>query len=128
MLIIKQKWIARTDLQANPDVLYLFGDNLLRQGWGGQAAEMRDEPNSCGIATKRYPYTTTNSYFYDADPDVFNIIDEEFKKVVAMFSAGRFKAIVVPSSGLGTGLSNLQSTAPTLLKYIEDKVESLKNI
>jgi redox-sensitive bicupin YhaK (pirin superfamily) len=30
--------------------LFVFGDNLRRTGFGGQAAEMRGEPNAVGIA------------------------------------------------------------------------------
>ena len=35
------KVITRDKIKENPDVLYLFGDNLLRKGLGGQAKEMR---------------------------------------------------------------------------------------
>ena len=54
-MIIYQKFIYRSDLKANPSVLYLFGDNLQRVGLGGQAKEMRGEPNAVGIATKKAP-------------------------------------------------------------------------
>ena len=43
MPVVRQKRIVRAELQANPHVLYLFGDNDQRDGYGGQAAEMRDE-------------------------------------------------------------------------------------
>ena len=35
-----EKIIKRDKLKSNPDILYLFGDNLLRKGLGGQAKEM----------------------------------------------------------------------------------------
>jgi hypothetical protein len=47
--------IYRRDLRANPESLYLFGDNTKRVGIGGQAREMRGEPNAVGIATKNAP-------------------------------------------------------------------------
>lgn len=40
MIVIKQFRIYRKDIQANPHILYIFGDNLDRKGFGGQAAEM----------------------------------------------------------------------------------------
>lgn len=52
MIVLHQKFIFREDLQANPDVYYLFGDNVERRGLGGQAKEMRGEPNAIGVATK----------------------------------------------------------------------------
>ena len=48
------KVITRDKIKENPDVLYLFGDNLLRKGLGGQAKEMRGEPNTLGIVSKKY--------------------------------------------------------------------------
>lgn len=41
MIVIKQKWIKREDLQNNPNIIYLFGDNVSRIGMGNQAGEMR---------------------------------------------------------------------------------------
>jgi hypothetical protein len=55
-MIIYQKYIKREDLRANPTVLYVFGDNEARTGLGGQAKEMRGEPNAVGIATKASPW------------------------------------------------------------------------
>jgi len=50
MPILYQDQIKRDDLRAHPDRIYLFGDNVARQGRGGQAKEMRGEPNALGIA------------------------------------------------------------------------------
>ena len=55
MPIKYQKWIERSDLQNNPEDVYIFGDNYARQGLCGQAKAMRGEPNALGIATKRTP-------------------------------------------------------------------------
>jgi len=41
MPIKYQKWIERSDLQNNPEDVYIFGDNYARQGLGGQAKAMR---------------------------------------------------------------------------------------
>ncbi len=56
-MIIFQKFIYREDLKNNQGVIYLFGDNDMRRGRGGQAKEMRGEPNSIGIRVKKSPGT-----------------------------------------------------------------------
>ena len=56
MPVIYQKRICRDDLRRNPNAVYIFGDNEARTGLGGQAREMRGEPNAMGIATKRSPH------------------------------------------------------------------------
>ena len=129
MLVIKQHRIYREDIQANPDVLYIFGDNLDRRGFGGQAKEMRGEINSFGIATKRsISHNFPNDYFFDSQPDVRSIIDKEFTHLRAMAKDCEYRAIVVPLDGIGTGLSRLQENAPKLLKYINEKLGELKDL
>ena len=134
--------IYRSDLQANPDVLYIFGDNLDREGCGGQAGEMRGEPNAFGIATKRaishgYP----QDYFFDTQKDAPLVLQAEFdnlEKELKQFlrtpvgfistNTRKWNAVVVPSDGLGTGLSKLPETAPKLLEYINQRIEGLRRL
>lgn len=40
------KIITRDKIKENLEVLYLFGDNIIRKGLGGQAKEMRGEDNA----------------------------------------------------------------------------------
>ncbi len=49
------KYITRTIVQENPDILYVFGDNMTGTGYGGQAAQMRGEVNAVGVPTKWRP-------------------------------------------------------------------------
>lgn len=121
MIIIKQHRIYRTDIQSNPNVLYIFGDNLKRTGFGGQALEMRGEPNSFGFATKRKPeYGFEDCYFHDYDEDVLDIVDEELLRLRDRLSL--FEAVVIPSEGIGTGLALLPKKAPKLLEYINNQL------
>ena len=53
--VIYQHRIYRSDLVENRECFYVFGDNLRREGLGGQAGEMRGEPNAIGVATKHAP-------------------------------------------------------------------------
>lgn len=127
MIVLKQHRIYRKDIQANPDVLYIFGDNLDRKGFGGQAKEMRGEPNSFGIATKRsITHNYPDDYFFDAQEDVINIITNEFDHLYAYIMASSYKAVVLPLDGIGTGLSKLPEYAPNLLKYINNLLGALE--
>lgn len=118
MPLIYQKMIVRADLQRNPQVLYVFGDNLQRTGFGGQAKEMRGEPNAIGVATKRAPGRRDCDYFSDDDL-AFNELSiySDLKEVMDALARGR--VVVWPADGLGTGLSQLPTRAPQTWDYLE---------
>lgn len=127
MLVIRQYRIYREDIIANRQLVYIFGDNLERKGYGGQAEEMRGEPNSFGIAMKRRPMSKTNScYFFDAQLDVQKIIDDEFERLYEHISENDYHGIVVPTEGIGTGLSKMTEYAPISLKRINFLLEELR--
>lgn len=117
----KLDFISRNHIKANPDTLFLFGDNDTRKGFGGQAKEMRGEPNSVGIRTKSLPSMGTDAFWTDATLDE-NIkkIDEDFARVEAY--KGK---VVIPSKGLGTGLSELAKKAPKTFAYLQERLDSL---
>lgn len=124
MRIIRPTWVRRADLQANPQRLYLFGDNEARAGFGGQAAEMRGEPNAVGIRTKAAPHRGPSAYWTDATYERNReMIDEDLAPVVAHWAAGG--EIAIPADGLGTGLSNLPNTAPRTYAYLEARLAQL---
>ncbi len=123
-MIIFQYRIYRSDLTLNPDVYYCFGDNDDRIGLGGQAAEMRGESNAIGIRTKKSPGHADRDFYKDEEFDeCARKIDEDFAKVEVMLKGGR--AIVFPTEGFGTGLSELKKYAPKLLEYIEETMVRL---
>jgi hypothetical protein len=127
MPVIYQKFIYRADLQANPFVLYLFGDNLKRQGMGGQAKEMRGEPNAVGIATKKLPSQYDNSFFSDDDFDLFE--ENYLADMEMVYSHLDHKGtVIVPLDGLGTGLSELPTRAPKIDTYIKTAIRNLVEV
>lgn len=127
MSVLFQKFIYREDLKANPDVIYVFGDNTEREGLGGQAGEMRGEPNSIGVATKWTPTSGTNAYFSDEEFDtVIEIIKNDFELVEKAIREGR--TVVIPLDGLGTGLSKLPEMAPKVDKWLKDYIVHLAEI
>jgi len=125
--IIFQHRVYRVDLQNNPDVLYLFGDNDERTGYGGQAGEMRDEENAVGVRTKWSPGARPSDYFRDRDFDkVSEMIHVDLER--AKEHLGNGGVLVIPADGLGTGLSQLPQRAPRINAFLVEELEKLKDI
>ena len=124
-MIIFQHRIYRIDLRANPDVLYVFGDNVKRIGLGGQAGEMRGEPNAVGVATKWSPFMNESAFFNDVDYDgIAKIIDADFEPLFKAAMNG--KTIIIPADGLGTGLSEMPTRCPKLYQLVRNNIGILK--
>lgn len=118
------KIIKREKIRQNPDVLYLFGDNMIRKGLGGQAKEMRGEPNTVGIVTKKYPNNKDTSFFRDSDFKLFkDLLIEDMEVVISRIQSGNYKAIVIPQ--IGVGLAKLPDNAPKCFKLLQTSLKSL---
>lgn len=117
--------IRRKDVQDNPDVLYLFGDNTARKGLGGQAKEMRGEPNTCGICTKRYP--SNEEYAFMSD-EYFTknqiIISSDINRAIDMFFKEMYTCIIIPP--LGVGLAKLPEKAPKTYEWLQSELKRLE--
>jgi hypothetical protein len=105
----------RSDLRANPDKFYVFGDNVQRTGFGGQAAYMRGEPNAIGLATKWSPSMSPHAFFDDT-LDCKSVVERDLMQVQRLLDDG--KTVVVPADGIGTGLSQLPKRDPHLHDFI----------
>lgn len=123
MQIEYRKRILRDELRSEPDTLFLFGDNLEGVGYGGQAGAMRGEPNAIGIPTKRKASHTEDAYFTDND-----LMEAIFYIDIAFDSIPKNAKVVIPEDGLGTGLAELPTRAPSILKYIEEKIQDLHKL
>lgn len=112
-MIIWQKWITRQDLQSNPGILYIFGDNEIRRGLGGQAKEMRGEPNAVGVATLAAPGTfwTEN----DTRRQCF-VIDTDLSRIIPNLLLNQ--PVIWPADNIGTGLAHLDRLAPTTFAHL----------
>ncbi len=116
MPIKRMDWITRQDLRGNPEAVFVFGDNVERRGYGGQAAAMRGEPNAIGVATKWKPSMSAAAFFDDSIECQVAVM-QDLKKVQDALDAG--KTVYVPKDGIGTGLSRLFATAPNLDRFIK---------
>ena len=118
------KIITRDKVKENPDVLYLFGDNLLRKGLGGQAKEMRGEPNTLGIVSKKYPSNSSSSFYTDEDfYSWLEVFSSDIKNLAESVNSGKYRAIVIPQ--IGVGLADLPNKAPRIWKYLKTTLDSL---
>lgn len=53
-----EKFVTRAMVRAEPDTLFVFGDNLERRGLGGQAREMRGSSTRSGSRPRGHPIAT----------------------------------------------------------------------
>jgi hypothetical protein len=125
MIVEKQKWITRKDLRNNPHKAYLFGDNIKKRGYGGQAKEMRGEPNAIGIPTKLLPSKHKEAYFNDEKD--FAYVTILIYNILQDLKNSDFQIVVIPEDGIGTGLARLDKTAPRIFEYLQKQLEELEN-
>ena len=116
--MINFRIIKRAELKNNRDVVYLFGDNLVEKGYGGQAREMRGEPNAYGIPTKKYPSMNRDAFFTDGE---YDMNCRRIDKAIAKIPLG--KKIIVPQ--IGVGLAKLPEKAPKTYKYLKEAISQL---
>lgn len=129
---IYQRRIYRADLRANPHVVYLFGDNLQCIGMGGQAGEMRGEPNAVGIPTKKAPGMHEWDFFTDDEYErnckaldiAFDHLQRQRLELMAEYCTDQIP-IVIPLDGLGTGLAELDTRAPRTFAYLQERLRQL---
>ena len=123
--VLTMKWITRACVREHRDYIFLFGDNLIRRGLGGQAAAMRGEPNVVGMPTKKLPSNSENAFFTDSEL-VQNkaVIDQAFEHLTHISIAPE-QIIVIPADGLGTGRAQLESRAPLTFAYLQKRLAEL---
>lgn len=112
-IIVTSNWYTPQFVASNPTYLFVFGDNLLRVGKGGQAV-IRDLPNTFGVATKATPSMDTKAFFDDANPEHLKQLKTDLGMLKEIGNLGSYYAIVFPTSGLGTGLAQLREKAPDI--------------
>ena len=96
--------------RANPDDIFVFGDNIVKAGKrkGAGQAEIRDEPNAFGIPTKRSPSTKDDAYFSDLDTEIAAVKS----RLRELYKLAKTKRIVFPAAGLGTGRAKMATKSP----------------
>lgn len=145
---------TRQEVNDNPDVLYVFGDNTNRTsgsnpisndskyartyGLGkmfpnATAAIIRGMDNAMPVSTQHWYDPSTgrtrdSGRWNDSDIDDFKkIIDAEFQAIKDEWDTGKYRKIYLPSTGLSNGkISQItEARTPVLFKYLYDKTADL---
>lgn len=111
--------------RAFPDALFIFGDNLVNHGKGGQAI-IRDEPNAFGIPTKRLPSNEPNAFFSDRKEEMDIVLNRII--LLSSYKAIMNYKLVFPADGIGTGLANLKNKSPKIYKLIDLSFQKLFDV
>ena len=145
---------TRQEVNDNPDVLYIFGDNTNRTsgsnpisndskyarayGLGkmfpnATAAIIRGMDNAMPVSTQHWYDPSTGrtrdaGRWNDSDIEDFKkIIDAEFQAIKDEWDTGKYRKIYLPSTGLSNGkISQItEARTPVLFKYLYDKTADL---
>lgn len=117
-VIVQKKWFTKEQIEEDRNVYFLFGDNVIRKGTGGQAKVCRDQPNCIGIVTKLKPDYEETSYMSDDNyEENIKKINADFRLVYELLQNG--KTVIFPYDGIGTGVAELPKRAPQTFEYIQ---------
>lgn len=145
---------TRQEVNDNPDVLYIFGDNTNRTsgsnlisndskyartyGLGkmfpnATAAVIRGMDNAMPVSTQHWYDPSTGrtrdaGRWNDSDIDDFKkVIDAEFQAIKDEWDTGKYRKIYLPSTGLSNGkISQItEARTPVLFKYLYNKTVDL---
>ena len=101
MATYKNLTITHEFLDMNPDAYVIFGDNLIKKGFGG-AAKLRDHPHAIGFITKKYPDNKDESFYR---PEEYSpVFFEELEKLKVLVKRKPEKTFYITQ--LGGGLAN----------------------
>ena len=123
-MIDPKEMITREEIKKNPDILYVFGDNDIRKGYGGAAKVARDEKNSIGVRVKKLPSLENNAFYTDKE------LNQNCDKIFSDFKNIRnqkhkYKEIKI--FPLGTGLAKLEEKAPKTFNFLNEQIKFLKS-
>jgi hypothetical protein len=118
-----ERLITPAMCRAEPETLWVFGDNLRRAGMGGQAV-IRGLPNAVGIPTKRAPSWRDWAFFTDADLARYNDASTDaWVRLMEHVAVGG--EVVLPFDDLGTGRAELKRRAPRVWAELQSDVNEL---
>lgn len=91
--ILRQTWTTREDVRANRGVIFVYGDNVAREGQRGLARQMRGEPNAHPISMSWGPF---DPFTHASAEEAMAHIEQDLDALLARSP----KLIVWPLSGL----------------------------
>ena len=95
------EFISESYLRKYPNDVFVFGDNTIRIGKKG-AAILRDEPNTYGFITQKYP--SSRDFAHYRVNEYKQIFINEMEKLKSTIASNPDKTYLI--SKLGSGLAN----------------------
>ena len=125
-IIIFNGYWSIADVKKYKNALFVYGDNDAGLGKRGQAI-IRGLSNTIGIPTKKYPSNNNKSFYNDGEFDeniikIKNAINNIIKESI------KYKYVVFPEDGFGTGLARLPTKAPKTYQFLVESIEDLKKL
>lgn len=116
-------FITEEFLKKNPNIIFVYGDNLLHKGLKG-AAKLRNNKNTYGFITKKYPNYNNNSYY---TPEEYKpIFEKELKKLINEIQNNPNKTYLI--SRLGAGLANRFKIYEKVIKEGLEPLKQFSNV
>lgn len=125
MALLYIKRYSRTYIQAHKDWIFVFGDNLKRTGYAGQAYEARGEMNAIGIATKKEPAMHPDAFFNNGSYSEWIEAERPAIEMLLTYSHAK-RTIIWPLDGIGSGMAQLRARAPSIWDALEDLRSTLE--
>lgn len=119
--VTQKEWFSVQQCLDHPENLYVFGDNIMRVGNGGQAV-IRGCENSYGIATKRTPSMHESAFFSDTNHE-YQCVFSDLLRLEEIYTSGKYEYIIFPSDGLGTGLARMPEKSPILYRRMNEFIQ-----
>lgn len=119
-VILFDDWYSRALCRRHPDLTFVFGDNLLGFGKGGQAI-IRDEPNAFGVPTKRRPSMAPGSFFEEGNVADLDAVLGPLSILWKHLREGLSIVVPVTKAGdvsLGLERAELRTRAPSIYNTI----------
>jgi hypothetical protein len=126
-VILFSGWYSAALCRACPDLLFVFGDNMLGFGKGGQAI-IRSEPNTFGIPTKRKPSMASGAFFMEGNERDLDAVLLSLGDLWDKLEEGRTVVIPINQEGeisLGLERARLRQTAPSIYDTIKNHVNEM---
>lgn len=128
-VILYSGWYSTPLCRRHPELIFVFGDNLLGFGKGGQAI-IRDEPNAFGVPTKRKPAMSPGSFFTEGNEADMDSVLKALEELWNMLSEGKMVVFPINAAGeisLGLERAELKERAPTIYEAITRHVGEMGN-
>lgn len=116
--ILRQTWTTRDDLRANRDVVFVYGDNVAREGHRGLARQMRGAPNAHPISISWGPFDPFTHATGDAAmAQILEDLETLYAKAPSL--------IVWPLSGI---VPEFQTVPDEVLSFLRDEAKKRFNL